>query len=142
MTPEQLASVRSTAALVEQAVDRCASCFYDDLFERHPPARTLFADDLRAGERTVVDELLTLVAAADDLEGFLARARMLGLRHQRRGLHVADYAFVGEALVAAVAAVVGDDWSATAEDSWRRMYGLMAEAMLEGAEQGLFNPPG
>ena len=84
MTPEQLESVRRTAALVEQALDQCASCFYDDLFDRHPPARRLFADDLIAQQGTLVDELLSLVAAADDLHGFLAQARVLGLRHQRQ----------------------------------------------------------
>jgi nitric oxide dioxygenase len=139
MTPEQLESVRRTAALVEQALDVCASCFYHDLFDRHPPARRLFADDLLAPQGTLVDELLSLVAASDDLHGFLARARVFGLRHQRQGIHAADYAFVGEALIAAIAAVIGESWTDEAEASWRRMYALIAEAMLEGAEDGLFN---
>jgi hemoglobin-like flavoprotein len=139
MTPEQLESVRQTAGLVEQALDRCASCFYDDLFERHPPARRLFGDDLIAQQGTLVDELLSLIAAADELHGFLAQARVLGLRHQRRGIHAADYAFVGDALIAAIATVVGDTWTVGAEAAWRRMYALIAEAMLEGAEEGLLN---
>jgi hemoglobin-like flavoprotein len=139
LTPEQLESVRRTAVLVEQALDQCASCFYNDLFDRHPPARELFADDLMAQKGTLVDELLSLVAAANELHGFLAEARVLGLRHQRQGIHAADYAFVGEALIAAIAAVIGDSWTVGAEASWRRMYALIAEAMLEGAEEGLFN---
>ena len=139
MTPEQLDSVRRTAAVVEQALDQCASCFYDDLFERHPPARQLFDEVVVAKRGTMVDELLSLATAADDLHGFLSRARLLGLQYQRQGFHAADYTFVGEALVAAVAAVVGDPWTDAAEASWRRMYALIAEAMLEGAEAGLFS---
>jgi len=139
MTPEQLASVRRTAVLVEQALERCAGCFYDDLFDRHPPARRLFADDLLVPGNTLLDDLLALVRAADDLDGFVAQARALGLRHQRRGLHAADYAFVGEALLAAIAAVIGDRWTSGVEASWHRMYALIAEAMLEGAEDGLFS---
>jgi hemoglobin-like flavoprotein len=139
MTPEQLDSVRRTAAFVEQALDQCASCFYNDLFDRHPTARRRFADDLIGRQGTLVDELLSLVAAADDLHGFLAQARLLGLRHQRQGIHAADYAFVGEALIAAIAVVIGDSWTVGVEASWRRMYALIAEAMLEGAEEGLFN---
>jgi nitric oxide dioxygenase len=141
MTPEQLESIRRTAPLVERALDRCASCFYDDLFDRHPPARQLFADDLIAQQGTLVDELLSLVAAADDLHGFLAQARVLGLRHQRQGMHAADYTFVGEALIAAIATVVDDRWTPDVEASWRRMYALIAESILEGAEEGLFNQP-
>jgi hemoglobin-like flavoprotein len=138
MTPEQLDSVRWTAALVEQALDQCASCFYNDLFDRHPPARRVFADDLIAQQGTLLDELLALVAAADDLHGFLTQARVLGLGLQRRGVHAGDYAFVGDALIAAIGAVIGDSWTDAADASWRRMYALIAEAMLEGAEEGLF----
>ena len=140
MTPEQLESVRRTAVLVGSALDQCASCFYDDLFARHPAARRLFADDLPARGGTLVDELLRLIDATDDLRGFLAQARALGLRLQRRGIHAADYAFVGDALIAAIEAVVGDSWTVEVEASWRRMYALVVEAMLEGAEEGLFSP--
>ena len=140
MTPEQLESVRRTAALVRLALDRCASCFYDDLFDRHPSARRLFADDLLVEGGTLVDEVLGLIDATDDLPGFLAQARVLGLRLQRRGIHAADYAFVGDALIAAIEVVVGDRCTDEVEASWRRMYALIVEAMLEGAEEGLFSP--
>jgi hemoglobin-like flavoprotein len=140
MTPEQMASVRLTAGVVEEALDRCAGCFYADLFDRHPLTRRLFAEDLLSGQVTLLDELLSLIAAAHELDGFLAQARVLGLSHQRRGLHAADYTFVGDALVAAVAEVVGDGWTAAVETAWRRMFALASEAMLEGAEDGLFNP--
>ena len=139
MTPEQLESIRNTATLVGQVLDQCASCFYDDLFERRPPARRLFADDLLANQGTIVDELLGLIGASDDLPGLLTPARALGLRLQRRGIHAADYAFVGDALVAAIASVLGDRWTDGDEEAWRRMYLLVAEAMLEGAEDGLFS---
>jgi hemoglobin-like flavoprotein len=46
---------------------------------------------------------------------------------------------VGDALIAAIEAVVGDSWTVEVEASWRRMYGLVVEAMLEGAEEGLFS---
>jgi hemoglobin-like flavoprotein len=141
VTPEQLASVRLTAHLVEQALDRCAGCFYDDLFRRHPRTRRLFAGDLDSGRLTLLDELLSLVASADDLASFLLRARALGLGHQRRGIHAEDYAFVGDALVVAVAEVVGSAWTAAVETAWRRIFSLASEAMLEGAEEGLFSQP-
>jgi hemoglobin-like flavoprotein len=139
MTPEQLESVRRTAAVVEHALDQCVTCFYDDLFDRSPQVRPLFADDLIARRGTLLHELLALAGAAHDLPGFLVQARELGRRHQRQGIHAADYAFVGEALIAAIGAVNGDGWTTGAEESWRRMYALIADAMLEGAEAGLFN---
>src|SRR6478752_9848819 len=122
MTPEQLESVRHTAALVDRGLDQCTSWFYNDLFDRHPSARRLFAEDLFSQHGTFVEELLSLISTADDLHEFLAQARVLGLRHQRRGILVADYAFVGEALIVAIERVVGDEWTVGAEASWRRMY--------------------
>jgi hemoglobin-like flavoprotein len=141
MTPEQLETVRRTGRLVEDALDQCASCFYDDLFERLPSARQLFTDDLIAEGNTLFDELLHLIAATNELPSFLAQARTLGLRLQRRGIHAADYAFIGDALIAAIAAVVGDGWTVEIQEAWRRMYVLIVEAMLEGAEEGLFVSP-
>jgi hemoglobin-like flavoprotein len=142
MTPEQLASVRRTALELDRHGDDFARRFYTALFERHPTARRLFPPDMRAQRDKLVDELLALVACADDLATFLARARRIGARHQRVGVHAADYPFIGDALVAAVAGVATDGWTAQADAAWRRMWALIAEGMLEGAEDGLFNEPG
>ena len=141
MTPEQLESVRRRRRSSNRPATSvpAASTTSSSVGSRRA---SLFADDVMAQRDTLVDELVLLVAAADDLHGFLARARVLGLRHQRHGIHAADYTFLGEALIAAIADVVGEGWSAEAEASWRRMYALIAEAMLEGAEDGLFSPSG
>jgi hemoglobin-like flavoprotein len=138
MTPEQVAIVRRTAAVVEQAGDDFAVRFYDHLFAGRPSARCLFPEDLRVQRSRLVDEILGLVDAAGDLPAFLERARQLGARHQGYGVHADDYPFVGDALVTALAEVTGDGWTALAEAAWRRMYVLISEAMLEGAEGGLF----
>ena len=66
MTPSSSSRPADSSPRRER-LDQCASCFYDDLFDRHPPARRLFADDLIAQQGTLVDELLTLIAASDDL---------------------------------------------------------------------------
>lgn len=142
MTPEQVAIVRRTAAVVAETSDDFARRFYGHLFEHRPSARCLFPEDLQVLRSRLVDEILCLVDAAGDLPAFLQRARQLGARHQGYGVHADDYPFVGDALVAAVAEVTGDGWTALADAAWRRMYVLISEAMLEGAEGGLFTDPG
>ena len=141
MTPEQLAMVRRTAVDMERAGDEFGRRFYDHLFEIHPSARGLFPDDLEPQRVRLVDEILLLATMVGDLPAFLERARELGGRHQRDGVHSADYPYVGEALVTAVAGIIGACWSAQAESAWRRMYCLICEAMLEGAARGLFLGP-
>ncbi|MET0903493.1 MAG: globin domain-containing protein [Acidimicrobiales bacterium] len=141
MTPEQVAFVQRTAAIVEQDGDRFARAFYDHLFERRPSARCLFPEDLELQRSRLLQEIMRLVDAASDLPSFLERARELGRRHQGYGVHADDYPFVGDALVAAVAVVAADQWGAEAEAAWRRTYVLISEAMLEGAQAGLFTDP-
>ena len=138
MTPEQVAIVQRTAAAVAQDGDRFARTFYDHLFERRPSARCLFPEDLELQRSRLLEEIMRLVHAAADLPSFLERARELGRRHQGYGVRSEDYPAVGDALVEAVADVTSDQWDAEAEAAWRRVYVLISEAMLEGAQAGLF----
>ena len=138
MTPEQLAIVRATAPVVEAAGDAFARCFYDRLFALHPDAGHLFPEELRADRGRIVDEVVFLASAAADLPQFLARAHQLGARWQAYGAHACDYPAAGDALIDAVATVVGEAWTPEVAAAWRRLYELAAEAMLEGAAGGLF----
>jgi hemoglobin-like flavoprotein len=141
MTPDQVAIVQRTAALLERDGDRFARAFYDHLFQTRPSARCLFPEDLDLQRSRLLEEIMRLVVAAADLPSFLERARELGRRHQGYGAHADDYPFVGDALVAAVALVAADQWGPEAEAAWRRTYVLISEAMLEGAQAGLFSGP-
>ena len=139
MTPEQVAVVQRTASAIEQEGDRFARAFYDDLFQRRPSARCLFQVDLAPQRSRLLIEIMGLVAAASELPSFLERARELGRRHQGYGVHADDYPFVGDALITALAEVLADQWDAETEAAWRRTYCLISEAMLEGAQAGLFS---
>jgi hemoglobin-like flavoprotein len=138
MTPEQVAIVQRTAAMVERDGDRFARRFYDHLFERRPSARCLFPEDMDVQRSRLLAEIMALAAAAADLPSFLERARQLGRRHHGYGVHADDYPVVGDALVAALSEVAADRWDREAEAAWRRTYVLISEAMLEGAQAGLF----
>jgi hemoglobin-like flavoprotein len=142
MTPEQLALVRQTAALVEQAGDAFADRYYDLLFEYQPSARSLFPADPKFQRGRVVEEIVFLANAAGDLPPFCERARELGRRLGALGVQADDYAPMGEALVAAVADIAGAAWSPEADAAWRCLYALTSETMLEGASGGLFTEPG
>ena len=141
MTPEQVAIVQRTAAMVARDGDRFARAFYDHLFERRPSTRCLFPEEMDLQRSRLVEEILLLVAAAADLPSFLQRARELGRRHQGYGVQTDDYAFVGDALVAAVALVAAAEWNPEVEAAWRRTSVLISEAMLEGGHAGLFTDP-
>ena len=139
MTPEQVALVQRTATRLERHGDRFAQAFYDHLFEQRPSARCLFPEDLFPQRGRLLAEILEMAAAAGDLPRFLDRARGLGRRHHAYGVRSDDYPVVGDALIAALAEVIAPDWDTEVEAAWRRTYCLISEAMLEGAQAGLFS---
>lgn len=138
MTPEELALVKETAEIVCADGDVFARSFYDTLFEIAPETRGLFPADLTQQRGKLVDELVFLIGAADDLEPFLVRARELGRRHADYGVQYHDYDALGAALLTAVADAVGDEWSIEHQRAWSKLYRLIADVMREGASDQLF----
>lgn len=139
MTPEQLEIVASTALVAEGQPARFARAFYDALFQIEPAARGLFADDMSEQEAKLVSEVVFLAEVASDLDGFVERAQQLGERHHGYGVRFSHYDAVGEALLAALAAVLGDDFTPEVGDAWTRLYLLVSETMLEGASGRAFS---
>lgn len=133
MTPEQLDEVARSAALVERRAESFSTAFYERLFAEWPEARGLFPADLTAQRAKLTDEVVFLAEVASDFDGFVVRARELGARHRGYGATSHGYEAVGSALLAGLAAALGDDLTAEVADAWRGLYRIIAEAMLDGA---------
>lgn len=138
VTPRELELIQRSADLVWADADAFAKSFYSTLFEIAPETRSLFPLDLSAQRGKLVDELVFLISAAGDLDGFVERARELGRRHVDYGVEHADYDAVGAALLAAVAERSGSEWTPEHHQAWSRLYGLIANVMREGAHSSLF----
>ena len=102
----------------------------DHLWGLAPEVRSMFPDDLVAQRQKLVDELTAIVAAVADLGALVARTAPLGARHVAYGVEPDHYELVGEALLAALAEVLGDGWDPATEEAWRYAYDLVAETML------------
>ena len=133
MTPEQITLVQSSFERVGPDLSALATRFYQELFARDPALRPLFTTDMALQRVRFSDKLTELVHAIPRLDELLAHTRALGARHVGYGVRVADYKTVGEALLAALAGVLGDGFDARTREAWHTAYNLMAETMLEGA---------
>ena len=133
MTPEQITLVQSSFERVGPELPALATRFYQELFERDPALRALFTTDMALQKVRFADKLTEIVEAIPRLDELLAHTRALGARHVGYGVRVADYKTVGEAQLAALAAVLGDSFDAQTREAWYIAYNLMAETMLEGA---------
>ena len=138
MTPEELALVTESADIVCADADSFADSFYSTLFEIAPESRALFPTAMTDQKGKLVDELVFLVDAAQDLDNFVQRARSLGARHAGYGVRFNDYDAVGAALISAVAEQVGEDWTMEHQRACQKLYRLIADVMREGASSQLF----
>ena len=133
MTPEQIALVQSSfdrLGSLEQAV---AARFYIELFGQYPDLRPLFTTNMATQEVRFAEKLGVIVRAMPRFDELLMHTRELGARHLGYGVRVADYSSVGNALLAALAAVLGDDFDEPTREAWALAYNLVAETMLDGA---------
>lgn len=108
----------------------------DDFFARliaDPELGPFFPQGVGARHRgylvTVLGEALGGLAEALRI----GHTRALGSRHVGYGVRVGDYRTVGDALLAALAATLGDDFDSATREAWVTAYSLVSETMLQGA---------
>jgi hemoglobin-like flavoprotein len=133
MTPEQITLVQSSFASLGPQLPELAAQFYRELFRRDPALRSLFTTDMAEQRVRFAEKLTEIVRAIPRLEELLLHTRELGARHVGYGVHVADYATVEQALLDALAVLLGEQFDAAAREAWTAAYNLVAETMLEGA---------
>jgi len=68
-----------------------------------------------------------------DLESVAPKLRDLGARHVQYGAQPEHYPVVGEVLIASMAEIAGDAWTVEYELAWTEAFGIVAGAMLDGA---------
>jgi hemoglobin-like flavoprotein len=133
MTPEQITLVQSSFERLGPQLPAMATRFYQELFARDPGLRPLFTTPLPQQEVRFAEKLTEIVRAMPRLDELLTHTRALGARHVAYGVRAADYQTLGDALLAALAAILGDSFDARIHEAWALAYNLVAETMLEGA---------
>ena len=108
MTPEQIGLVQSSFERLGPRLPAMTTRFYQELFALDPDLRPLFTTDMAVQKVRFAEKLSEIVRAIPRLDELLAHTHALGARHVRYGVRVADYRTVGDALIAALAAELGD----------------------------------
>ena len=134
MTPEQLAVVRESYRSLGSDATSMATGFYERLFAADPSTQALFTDGPEIMAVKFVAELDAIVEAIASFDDFRARVADLGARHAAYGVQVKHYRAVGDALVASLAAHLGERWDDSLESAWRRAYNLVAETMMSAQQ--------
>jgi hemoglobin-like flavoprotein len=134
MTPEQIVLVEQSLSSLRPRIDDLARDFYRRLFAADPALEAMFTTDPAVQRMKFALELDEIGHSIRSHGDFLTRAHDLGVRHAGYGARSAHYRTVQGALLAALAAAVGQDaWTPELEEAWRLAYNLIAEAMMAGA---------
>lgn len=133
MTPQDIALVKSTFALVRPIAEPAAELFYGRLFEIAPHVRPLFKGDMKEQGRKLMATLGTVVAGLDNLGPILPVASALAKRHVDYGVKAEDYAVVGEALLWTLEKGLDEAWSPEAKAAWTAAYGTLSSYMIAEA---------
>lgn len=136
MTPDQIAHIRNSWALMSSATDDVATQFYKRLFEIDPSVLPLFAaTDMSTQGDKLITMLTVIVRGVEDLPRLLPAVTSLGNRHAKYGVKDEQYASVGAALIWTFHAVLGSSFSKAAEESWSTAFGVLADVMIKAGHQ-------
>jgi hemoglobin-like flavoprotein len=133
MTPQQVAAVRASFALVEPIADKAAALFYDYLFRLDPALRSLFRRDMSEQGKLLLQMIGAAVRLLDHPQRLLPALHALGARHAGYGVRDTHYATVGAALLQTLQEGLGDAFTPEVREAWIAMYEIVAVEMQRGA---------
>jgi hemoglobin-like flavoprotein len=130
-----LPALETSFDLIAPRGDQLMDVFYARLFEAAPAVVPLFArTDMKRQKAMLLAALVLLRKSLRDLDAIAPKLRELGARHVTYGAEPEHYPVVGQVLLASMAEVAGDAWRPEFERAWANAFGVVAGAMLEGAE--------
>jgi hemoglobin-like flavoprotein len=131
-----LEALETSFDLVAPRGDELMDVFYARLFEAAPAVKPLFAGtDLKRQKTMLLGTLVLLRKSLRDLDAIVPKLHELGARHVAYGAEPEHYPVVGRVLLASMAEIAGPAWTPAYEQAWTAAFGVVAGAMIEGAEQ-------
>lgn len=129
MNPELL---ESSLVLVDAPDDGLTRRFYDILFERYPEVRPMFGADIRPQATMLREAVVAVLGHLDDAAWLGQTLGALGARHAELGVTPPMYDAVAECMIAAMAEIGGDAWTAAMTAAWTEALTAVAGLMLAG----------
>ena len=129
--------LRSSFNLALERQPNLTHVFYEELFARHPAARSLFGStDMAAQETMLAEALVAVMDHLEDAPWLQSTLAGLGARHAGYGVTGPMYDWVGESLITTLSRANGEDWTADHTARWQEAYGAIVPMMLAGYPDG------
>ena len=131
MTPQQIALVQASFANVAPVSAAAADLFYQRLFELAPDLRSMFAADLSAQKKKLIDTLAYAVDSLSCPDKLGPELTALGERHADYGTKVEHFTPVGEAMLWALQQALNEEFTPAVADAWEAVYAALAQEMID-----------
>jgi hemoglobin-like flavoprotein len=132
----ELNTLETSFDLIAPRGEELVDVFYSRLFDAAPSVEPLFAHtDLRKQKSMLLATLVLLRKSLRDLEAITPKLRELGARHVAYGALPEHYPVVAEVMLDSMAEIADEAWTPEIAAAWAGALGLVAAAMLEGAEE-------
>ncbi len=134
MTPEQVAEVRESFALVAPIAHQAGVAFYGRLFALDPSLRPMFKGDIADQADKLMQVLAFAVANLQKPDALLPAVRSLGARHGALGVRPEHYDIVATALLDTLADGLGPAFTPPVKAAWVAAYTTLAGEMIAAAD--------
>lgn len=128
---DQITTLRTTFAALEQRGEQAIDTFYDNLFAARPELRAMFSNSRARQSRKFLQSLRLIISSLAEPERSIAVLEQLGERHKGYGVKNSHYELAGSVLISTLAEVLGDSFDARARDAWQAGFGLISAVMMQ-----------
>ncbi len=140
MTPEQIALIKATVPALRAHGEDITRHFYRDMFSAHTELLNIFnpANQASGGQaRALAASVLAYAEHIDEPQQLLGMVERIAHKHVSLEVQPEQYPIVGQHLLGAIAAVLGEAATPEILDAWAAAYGQLADIMI-GAERQMY----
>jgi hemoglobin-like flavoprotein len=135
MTNDSIQRILTSYDQLSPRLDSMVTGFYTRLFETCPEVRPLFKQDMTTQRGHLAATLALLVRNIQYQDVLEASIMELGAHHVKVGVRPEHYPVVRDALLYALANVLGPGWSPQLHADWSALLDHIISVMLRGGAQ-------
>lgn len=133
LTEHEKEILRESLRRFQQRNDAMAEHFYSNLFRIAPETRPLFGSDIIGQTQKTMLSLSAIISLMDDGPACQSMIEDLAIRHIGYGVVPEYYEKVGQALIATIRNVFGEDFPPDFYEAWKVAFARMSAIMIEAA---------
>ncbi|MBK9121831.1 MAG: hemin receptor [Chloroflexi bacterium] len=122
LSNRQIEIIQSATPIIAANADAVAETFYGFLFEFDPTLRPMFRGDMKEQGRKLMQMLSVALVNVGNLDSLDGPLNALGSRHVGYGVTADHYNTVGQALITTLSTMLGESFTAEAQDAWVTLY--------------------